>query len=158
MLASAFLVALAALLVIAIPMFLIMPFRAQPEWAVTLGYSLERAAPLVTLLAALVVIGLVVRGWRAGSWGWTRKGGAVLVVALTGATAWLARQNRFEWMFAPLPNPAFARPAEADWIPAGEMVLAVTVNGESVAYPRSQLAYHHLVQDSVGGVPIVATY
>ena len=158
MLASAVLVALAALLVIAVPVYLIMPFRAQPEWAVTVGYSLERAAPVVTLVAALTVIGLVIMGWRAGSWGRWRKGAAVLVVVLTGATAWLARQNRFEWMFAPLPNPAFARPAEADWISSGEMVLAVTVNGESVAYPRSQLAYHHLVQDSVGGVPIVATY
>jgi len=158
MLVSAIIVALAALLVIAVPVYLIMPFRAQPEWAVTLGYSLERAAPVVTLLAALVVIGLVVRGWRAGSWGWARRGVAVVVVVLGGATAWLARQNRFEWIFAPLPNPAFARPAEADWLTSTEFVLAVTVNGESVAYPRSQLAYHHLVQDSVGGVPIVATY
>jgi hypothetical protein len=27
-----------------------------------------------------------------------------------------------------------------------------------VAYPVRQIAYHHLVEDSVGGVPIVATY
>ena len=158
MLAVATLVALAGFLVVAVPVYLIMPFRPQPEWAVTLGYALERAAPVVTLLSALVIIGLVVSGWRSGGWGWVRRGGAVVLVLLSGATAWLARQNRFQWMFAPLPNPAFVRPSEADWISAGEMVLAVTVNGESVAYPRSQVAYHHLVQDSVGGVPIVATY
>jgi hypothetical protein len=158
MLALATLVALVGFLVVAVPVYLIMPFRAQPEWAVTLGYSLERAAPLVTVLAALVVIGLVVRAWRTGGWGWVRRCAAVVVVVVAGATAWLARQNRFEWVFAPLTNPAFARPAEVDWITGNEFVLAVTVNGESVAYPRPQVAYHHLVQDSVGGVPIVATY
>ena len=31
-------------------------------------------------------------------------------------------------------------------------------NGEAAAYPIRQLAYHHLVQDIVGGVPIVVTY
>jgi len=158
MLAVAALVALASFLVVAVPVYLIMPFRAQPDWAVTLGYSLERAAPVVTLLAALVVIGLVGRGWRSGRWGWVRRGAALVMVILSGATAWLARQNRFEWMFAPLANPAFARPAEADWVKGDEFVLAVTVNGESVAYPRRQVAYHHLVQDRVGGVAIVATY
>jgi hypothetical protein len=158
MLAFAALVSLASFVVVAIPVYLIMPFKPQPDWAVTLGYSLERAAPLVTLLAALAVFSLVVRGWRSLHWGWVRRGAGVAVVILSGTTAWLARQNRFEWMFAPLPDPAFARPAEVEWLATGDFVLAVTVNGESAAYPRNQVAYHHLVQDSVGGVPIVATY
>jgi hypothetical protein len=38
------------------------------------------------------------------------------------------------------------------------MVIAVTNNGESVAYPVRLMAYHHLTQDVVGGTPIVATY
>jgi hypothetical protein len=38
------------------------------------------------------------------------------------------------------------------------MVLAVEIGGESVAYPVRLMAYHHLVGDTVGGVPIVATY
>lgn len=158
MLAFAVLVSLAGFVVVAIPVYLIMPFKAQPDWAVTLGYSLERAAPVVTILATLAVIGLVVRGWRSRHWGWVRRSAGVAVVILSAATTWLARQNRFEWMFAPLTNPAFARPAEADWLATGDFVLAVSMNGESAAYPRNQVAYHHLVQDSVGGVPIVATY
>jgi hypothetical protein len=34
----------------------------------------------------------------------------------------------------------------------------VTIGGESVAYPIRIMAYHHLVQDTVGDTPIVATY
>jgi hypothetical protein len=33
------------------------------------------------------------------------------------------------------------------------MVMAIDGKGDPVAYPVRQLAYHHLVQDSVGGVP-----
>jgi hypothetical protein len=36
--------------------------------------------------------------------------------------------------------------------------MAVKINGEAAAYPIRQMAYHHLVQDSVGGMHIVATY
>jgi len=34
----------------------------------------------------------------------------------------------------------------------------VKIGDEPVAYPIRIMAYHHLVQDTVGGTPIVATY
>jgi hypothetical protein len=34
----------------------------------------------------------------------------------------------------------------------------VKLGGESRAYPVRMMAYHHIVNDVVGGVPIVATY
>src|SRR5712692_1826092 len=36
--------------------------------------------------------------------------------------------------------------------------LAVKINKEAVAYPVRLMAYHHVVQDVVGGTPICATY
>lgn len=148
---------LVGLAFVAIPVWLIMPFKPQPAWAVSVGYTLDRFAPLVTLAALVAVLVLLVRGWRAG-WNWPRRIASVAAVLVTGTLAWFARQNHFEWMFAPLPDPGFARPAEAEWVAPAEPVLAVTVNGEAVAFPIRQVAYHHLVQDSIGGVPIVATY
>ena len=38
------------------------------------------------------------------------------------------------------------------------VVLGVTINGESKAYPISMLIYHHQVQDVLGGKPIMVTY
>jgi Protein of unknown function (DUF3179) len=32
------------------------------------------------------------------------------------------------------------------------------VNGASRAYPIRQMGYHHVVNDTLGGVPIIATY
>jgi hypothetical protein len=61
-------------------------------------------------------------------------------------------------MFNPLANSSYAKTNEADFVADDEMVLAIELNGEAAAYPVRQMAYHHLVHDTVGGVPIVATY
>ncbi|MGQ0702157.1 MAG: hypothetical protein ACT4PM_03370 [Gemmatimonadales bacterium] len=39
---------------------------------------------------------------------------AVLALPIVGS-AWLARQNYFEWMFAPLTDPRFVRAAQAEF-------------------------------------------
>jgi len=36
--------------------------------------------------------------------------------------------------------------------------MTVELNGEAVAYPVRQMAYHHVINDVVGGKPITATY
>jgi Protein of unknown function (DUF3179) len=48
--------------------------------------------------------------------------------------------------------------AQARWVDAGDAVLAVELNGDAAAYPVSQVAYHHIVHDVVGGVPVAVTY
>ena len=47
---------------------------------------------------------------------------------------------------------------QADFIDDKDMVMAVELNGDAVAYPVLQMAYHHIVNDVVGGRPITATY
>jgi hypothetical protein len=61
-------------------------------------------------------------------------------------------------MFNPLANAAYVSVSAADFVAYKDMVLAVTINGDAVAYPVRQMAYHHVVQDVVGGMPITATY
>ncbi len=55
-------------------------------------------------------------------------------------------------------SPRTQRRAKPDSLTDTDMVLAVEINGEAVAYPVRLMAYHHLVHDVVGGTPIVATY
>jgi hypothetical protein len=61
-------------------------------------------------------------------------------------------------MFAPLSSVAYAKASEAAFVNDNDMVMAIEINGEAVAYPVRQLAYHHIVNDVVGGRPITATY
>ena len=71
---------------------------------------------------------------------------------------WFARQNHFEWMFNPLAKTSFAPASEAEFVGDDDMVLSVKINGDAAAYPVRQMAYHHIVQDVVGGTPITTTY
>jgi hypothetical protein len=147
----------AALAFVVVPVFLIQPFRPQTARALAVGYELRAWAPWVTAAAALLALVLVVRMWR-GSRRWWAKAVMVVLLVPLAASAWLARQNIFEWMFKPLAGASYAEAGAADYVGDEDMVLAVERGGERVAYPVRLMAYHHLVADTVGGVPVVATY
>lgn len=150
------LLVVAAVTLVAIPVWEIRPFRPQTPAGISLAYACRRLAPWVTIVALVAGAALAAALWRGGRW-WSRVLTVLALVPLGGAV-WLARTNIFEKMFAPLPSPRYARAAEATWLKDGDIVLGVERGGEAVAYPERQLAYHHVVMDEVGGVPIVATY
>jgi hypothetical protein len=150
-------VALLSATVVLVPVFLLKPFSPQTSRAVTIAYYLREAAPLVSLVGAALVLAGIVVAWR-GRRVWARLALVGSLVVASGA-AWLARQNHFEWMFNPLKNPAYASAAEAAaFVDPADMVIAVELRGDAVAYPIRQMGYHHVVNDQVGGVPIVSTY
>lgn len=155
--AALILLSAAALVAVAVPVVLIRPFAPQTPGSMTLAFELRRWSPLLTLLAAGLGLGLAWRLWRGSPRPLPRALVLLLGLLLLGE-AWLARQNHFEWMFAPLPGAGFVRATQADFVAPEDMVLSVERAGDAVAYPVRQLAYHHLVEDAIGQVPIVATY
>jgi hypothetical protein len=69
----------------------------------------------------------------------------------------LSRVNLYERMFHPLDKPTFSAASHAKLADA-ETVIAVHVRGEARAYPIRSISYHHIVNDVIGGLPVVATY
>jgi uncharacterized protein DUF3179 len=151
-----FLLILDAAAALALPMWLIRPFAPQTPGGVALAFALRRWAPLGTVLALILGLVLTARLWRGGRW-WSRAL-AVLALVPLGAAVVYSRQNMFEKMFLPLGRTASAPAAEARWVEEGDPVMAVTVNGDATAYPVRQVSYHHVVADTVGGVPVAVTY
>lgn len=151
-----FVLVIAVIVFVLTPMYLIMPFKPQTPRTMAISYFMRTWSPLLSIVASLVIVTLMVRLWLGGRW-WSRAILVILLLPVLGAT-WLAQQNHFEWMFNPLPNPLYARIAEANFVKDNERVMAITVNGESVAYPITLMAYHHVLGDTVGGTPIVTTY
>src|SRR6185295_3336928 len=135
----------AALAVVLLPVWIIQPFRPQSPRALEIALLLRRFSPLVTVAAVLLAALAAVRLWRASRW-WG-KGLLAVLLLLAGGTAWAARQNHFEWMFAPLHGARYAAATAATFVDAADLVIAVERNGETAAYPIRQLAYHHIVQD-----------
>jgi len=150
------LILIASLAIVAIPVWLIMPFKAQTPRGIEISYLFRRWSPIVTVLATGGLILLSIFMWRAARW-WTR-GLLVILVLASFAPVWASRQNHFEWMFKPIARPEYRAAHEANNLESTDMVMAVEINGEAAAYPVREMAYHHVVQDIVGGVPVAATY
>lgn len=143
--------------VVGIPTWHIQPFRPQTDDGMAWSYALRSRGPLLTGVGLALAAGLALLAWRS-----TRRLlprlALVVLVALAAVPAWFVRQNHFEWMFAPLPAPAYTAVADATFLTDDEMVMGVTGGETAVAFPVRQLAYHHLVNTEVAGEPIVATY
>jgi hypothetical protein len=93
--------------------------------------------------------------WRAASR--SRKIILASVMAVVAFSAVMARLNYFEWMFHPLDAAQFES-ASASKLDKGEMILAVRYGSDARAYPIREMAYHHVLNDVVAGVPVAVTY
>lgn len=148
-------VAALALAVVFIPAWVIQPFRPQSPRGLEVSYALKRISSFITIAALLACIALMVKLWRGARWS---RIFLIILLVPPALSAWFARQNHFEWMFNPLPNAGYVRADAATFVADSDLVMAVARNGEAAAYPIRQLAYHHVVQDTVGRVPIIVTY
>lgn len=138
----------AAVVIVGIPMLVIQPFRPQGAAELQLALSLRQWGPWAASACALLALALA---WKSRRWQ------AIAFSILPVAVAAASFVNIFEIMFHPVPNPAFAAAKDAG-VEDSDMVLAVNVGGQPRAYPIRMLAYHHIVNDRVGGVAIVGTY
>jgi hypothetical protein len=151
------LITAATVAIVFTPVWLIKPFSAQTARQVEISYLLKSWSPLLTIVFAFLAIALAVFIWRHATRS-LKTIPLVLPLIVIFVFTWFARQNHFEWMFNPLENAKFAKISETDFVADDEMVLAVKIGDDAVAFPVRQMAYHHVAQDVVGGTPITATY
>lgn len=138
-----------------IPAFVIRPFRYQSSRALWLAMAIKQRAPLPSLVAALLCLLLAVALWGTAT-RWRRFGlGAGMLLVAFSAT--MTRLNYFEWMFHPVRQPGFESIAKTK-LDNSEMVLALAFKHDARAYPVNEMAYHHIVNDVVGGIPVAVTY
>jgi Protein of unknown function (DUF3179) len=147
--------ALIPIVCLAIPMYVIRPFVPQNARALALALEVRRFAPMVSAICLLAAIAATVWGWGRSRLGTRIALCALLIVTCAGA--WAARINIFEKMFHPYDSPAFASASDVP-VDADDMVLSVKLGGEAHAYPIRTMGYHHVVNDTLGNVPIAVTY
>ena len=103
------------------------------------------------LFAAMIFIGL----FRSQ---WIRKWSLFFPIAIVAAIVYMTN-------FVMAADAMFKQPKQLSLVSAGSnkvdpnrLVLGVSINGESKAYPIRFLGYHHHIQDTVGGNPVMVTY
>ena len=138
-----------------VPAFIIRPFTHQSARGLYWAMAIRQRAPIISLMCAIACLLFVALLWQmSDQW---RKGALSAVMVLVTAAAVMSRLNYFEWMFHPVDAPKFEAESSSK-LDGKEMILAVRYGDDARAYPISQMAYHHILNDVVGGVPIAVTY
>lgn len=145
-----------SLFLLVYPVYVIRPFRHQGATELSVALAILRIRPLAMVVAMVFAALAAVQYWRARASRW----GRTVVTFLAAATlvcAALSRINIYELMFHPVGRPEFIA-ASSSKLDGAEKVLAIRIGGAARAYPIRSISYHHVVNDRLGGVPIVATY
>ena len=136
-----------AFIAFAYPMYVIRPFRAQGPTELAVALAVRNWGSSIAIVAAIVAV-LV---------GFRKRALPVIAAVLTVAFAVMANINVFEIMFHRIESPEMARASEAK-LDSDDMVLAIRAGDQSRAYSVRMLAYHHIVNDRIGDLPVVSTY
>jgi Protein of unknown function (DUF3179) len=152
---SLLLASLAMLALAAYPIYVIRPFREQDPAALQRAlWVLLHDKPILFGLFCLIAIPAILM-WRRT--GWVAQivlTPAVGISLLAAISAWF---NPYEQMFHPFGAPQYTAIEHATLDPS-DMVIAVTLGGESRAYGIREMGYHHIVNDRLHQLPIVVTY
>jgi hypothetical protein len=145
-----------SLISVGYPLYVIRPFRAQGENELAAALVVARFQRLITVISAGGALWAIVGYWREKPRLWKK------VLAATGAgfvalLALLARVNVYELSFHPIDHSSFAGASQVK-LDRDEKVIAVSIGEEARAYPIRSMSYHHVINDVVGRVAIVATY
>src|SRR5678810_183880 len=103
------------------------------------------------LFAAMIVIGLFRSQWK-------RKWLLIFPLAIVAAVIYMANFKMAADAMFKQPSQLLFVSAASNKVDSNRLILGVSINGESKAYPIRFLGYHHHVHDTVGGKPIMVTY
>src|SRR3954470_5476067 len=138
------------------PVYVIRPFRHQGSTELEWALRVLRARPWVEAVLVVGAFTCAIYAWRQRFRFWVRATASVLTL-LVIASAALSRVNVYEKMFHALDRPSFASVRNTK-LDNGEQVIGIKLRGVARAYPIRVISYHHIVNDVVAGIPVVATY
>jgi hypothetical protein len=137
--------------------YYIMPFPgSQRAETVDFAYFLHGNIMYFRLVGFLFIVFPVLQFFLFGSK--REKWGVVLALTLYAVVFYLFNfQFVADKMFYQ-PEHKIFKQVSTNGIPQQDLVVGITLNGESKAYPIELIGYHHQVRDTVGDEPVMVTY
>ena len=137
--------------------YFIMPFPgSQRSDSINFAYFLHNYIfyiRIVCLLIILIVLFQLYPQWRRG-----QKIFFFSAMLLYAAIFYLVNFKFLaDKMFYQPRHKNFAT-SSTNKIPGSDLVIGVALNGEAKAFPIEIIGYHHQVQDTIGGHPVMVTY
>ena len=133
--------------------YFIMPMPGSQQMnSIDLAYFLHKWRWVFRVLfAAMIFIGLFRSQWK-------RKWLLFFPIAILAAVIYMTNfVMAADHMFYQ-PKKVLLVTAAENKVDSNRLVIGISHNGESKAYPIQFLGYHHQVQDTVGGKPLIITY
>ncbi|MFT3681892.1 MAG: DUF3179 domain-containing (seleno)protein [Ferruginibacter sp.] len=103
------------------------------------------------LFGIMIVVGLMKANWK-------RKWTLAIPLLLLAAVIYMTNFNMAADHMFYMPKNVLMANAAGNKVDSNRLVIGVVNNGEAKAYPIRFLGYHHQVQDTVGGKPLLVTY
>ncbi len=137
--------------------YFIMPFPgSQRSNTISIAYFLNKYIFFIRIIALLLIAVGVYQSFR--NWKKWKKGFFIFGMLLYAAIFYLVNFKFLaDKMFYQPKNKILVTTA-ANRVGTDKLVLGVTINNESKAYPIEIIGYHHQVQDTIGGTPVIVTY
>ena len=137
--------------------YFIMPFPgSQRANTIDIAYFLNKYIWAFRLLGLVLLLPLAIYAYRNASlW----KNIVLTIIILLYGVVFYFFNFKFlaDTMFYQPKNKTLATVAE-NKIDTNKLVIGVAINGQAKAYPIEIIGYHHQVQDTVGGTPVMITY
>lgn len=133
--------------------YFIMPMPGSQRMnSIDLAYFLYRWRWIFRVVfLVMIVAGLLQSNWK-------RKWILIFPIGALCAVAYMANfVMAADHMFYQ-PGKLLLANAQNNKVDSGRLIIGVTLNGQSKAYPIRFLGFHHQVQDTLGGEPIMVTY
>lgn len=137
--------------------YFIMPFPgSQKSNTIDLAYFIDKNIWYIRLIGALLIIVPLLNVFSKGKrWSKVILG---VFLALYGVVFYFFNFKFLaDRMFYQPKNKMLATAAESK-VSTNKLVVGIELNGESKAYPIEIIGYHHQVQDTIGGTPVMITY
>lgn len=133
--------------------YFIMPMPGSQQMnSIDLAYFLYKWRWIFRgLFASMIIVGLLRPNWK-------RKWSLFFPIAIVAAVVYMTNfVMAADHMFYQ-PKKVLMLGAAENKVDSNRLVIGVTSNGEAKAYPIQFLGYHHQVQDTIGGKPMIITY
>ena len=137
--------------------YLLMPFPGSQDLnAITVCYYLEKIVLPMRIAGGILIIWYLIKYFSINSL--TAKIVKLLVLVLClGSFYYTDFVYKAETMFREPQTIKFSK-SIYNKVPGNFIVIGLVRNGVAKAYPLNYIGYHHKVEDSIGGEPILVTY
>lgn len=134
----------------------IMPLPGSQRMnSVDAAYALYRFRWLFRVLFGAMIVAGLVPAFRVATW---RKALPVLTLGIGAAVVYMTNFVMAADQMFLMPKAVRMQPLAGNRVEPRRLVVGVAHNGEARAYPLQFIGYHHQLQDTVGGMPVLVTY